>query len=431
MKHPQDDGARLSCCNNRSPLTSRSIAIHVTAILLFLLAIQQPRLAASFHTKSIQQPPRTIVIISQRTNCDASSLSPNAHPCKYCEQRFASRNALFRHVRSNADCTNLFLREGGEAALDHLTSNAPRRGVAFLIGYDATDATLHASAEAGKAIRETFMACLGRSCSDVKLSQVTAVDHRHVAMAQEATCVAAGDVVTLRYRSTRDVTDLIQHLNHQLQGRSESTNMQVKVLAMEELSALASQMSAEQDSTQIAYHYLLPMRWLPHGDTATTWWLNEHNRKLSNQQERVLTNDDAPIKWKRIRFGAKIRNDLPHATDPPPSLRLWKDVLKSAASRDTRETKEDMSPEVPTGGRPRFRGLEGKERRCWHNFADPALRGNASPSNNPVWRTLDRARTIEFFAHRQDAFMVVELRGDGFVTQQVRRIIGSAVAIAH
>jgi tRNA U38,U39,U40 pseudouridine synthase TruA len=250
-------------------------------------------------------------------------------------------------------------------------------------------------------------------------------------MAQEATCVAAGDVVTVRYRSTLDIKDLIPKINQQLQVRNESTNIQVKVLAMEELSDLAFHMSAEQDSTQIAYHYLLPMRWLPDGENATTWWLKENKPELLKQQESGRKNEDKPIKWKRTRFGAKIRNENPHATDPPPSLRLWKDVLKSAASRDSRETKEDLSPEVPTGGRTRFRGLEGKEKRCWHNFADPALRGNASPSNNPVWRRLDRARTIEIFAHRQDAFMVVELRGDGFVTQQVRRIIGSAVAIAH
>ena len=39
--------------------------------------------------------------------------------CKYCEHTFSSRNALFRHVRSNPDFTAMFLQESGQVSMDH------------------------------------------------------------------------------------------------------------------------------------------------------------------------------------------------------------------------------------------------------------------------------------------------------------------------
>ena len=346
--------------------------------------------------------------------------------CKYCEHTFSSRNALFRHVRSNPDCTAMFLQESGQVAMDHLSKNAPRRGVALLLGYTSNDSTFHASEAAAKAVEEAFVA--RHSCSELKISQASAVDHRHRALAQDQSCAAAGDVITLRYRSTMDVGDnLVQELNQQLQG-GDNPNLCVCVLGMERLSALASHMSAEQDSTQIAYHYLVPLSWLPDGEAANKWWFDEKQRTLHKKEQ--IPNDNMMVKWKRIRFGAKIRDEMPHSCPPPSSLKLWKEALKSAASMDTREAKEGTAPSV-TAGKPRFRGLDGKEKRCWHNFADPSLQGDASPNNTPVWRTLDRARTIEFFENQNNAAMVVELRGDGFVTQQVRRIIGTAMAMVH
>ena len=76
-----------------------------------------------------------------------------------------------------------------------------------------------------------------------------------------------------------------------------------------------------------------------------------------------------------------------------------------------------------------------KERRAWHNFADPNLKGDASPNNKPVWRVLDRCRTAQFFAHEingeERAIAVVECRGDDFVHEQVRRIVGTSIAMAY
>lgn len=97
----------------------------------------------------------------------------------------------------------------------------------------------------------------------------------------------------------------------------------------------------------------------------------------------------------------------------------------------------------------RFGALAHRQRVCWHNFADPKLQGNASPSNEPVWRCLDRARSGQFLLHHPppnpypeqetvvpqcpdpDAIAVLEFGGDGFVQQQIRRIVGTVLAISH
>ena len=81
----------------------------------------------------------------------------------------------------------------------------------------------------------------------------------------------------------------------------------------------------------------------------------------------------------------------------------------------------------------RFGALGFRERRCWHNFAANFLQGLASPSNEPVWKCLERARIVEFFSHGedQDVILVVEFRGEDFVEQSVRRIMGAAIAMTH
>ena len=74
-----------------------------------------------------------------------------------------------------------------------------------------------------------------------------------------------------------------------------------------------------------------------------------------------------------------------------------------------------------------------RERRAWHNFADPELKGQASPNHEPIWRVLDRARICNFLKvpRENEIVVVLEFRGDDFVPQQVRRIVGTALAVNH
>jgi hypothetical protein len=63
------------------------------------------------------------------------------------------------------------------------------------------------------------------------------------------------------------------------------------------------------------------------------------------------------------------------------------------------------------------------------------LKGDASPNHDPVWRCVDFCRVVHFIpfssGNDTEVLALVEVRGDDFVPQQIRRIIGSAVAMAH
>jgi hypothetical protein len=120
---------------------------------------------------------------------------------------------------------------------------------------------------------------------------------------------------------------------------------------------------------------------------------------------------------------------------PPDSLKRFKDALRSAECTqfddvDARNSNvEDRSIRLAAG---RFGALGNRERRPWHNYADPSLRGDASPNNEPVWRVVDRARIVNFIETDTGHInAVLEIKGDDFLKQQVRRIVGTAVAITH
>jgi hypothetical protein len=89
--------------------------------------------------------------------------------------------------------------------------------------------------------------------------------------------------------------------------------------------------------------------------------------------------------------------------------------------------------DLKTGGG-RFGALGNRERRPWHNYADPELRGDASPNVEPVFRVVDRVRIVDFVdgVHNQgEGVAILEFKGDAFLRQQVRHIVGAAVAMTH
>jgi len=100
----------------------------------------------------------------------------------------------------------------------------------------------------------------------------------------------------------------------------------------------------------------------------------------------------------------------------------------------------------------RYGSLAYKEKKCWHNYADPTLEGAISPNHEPVWRATDRCRIVQLFSYESSTTTIndssfvplpsdhtnskqvvalIEFRGDDFLPQQVRRIIATAIAITH
>lgn len=259
-------------------------------------------------------------------------------------------------------------------------------------------------------------------------TQVSTPRLRHRSLAQEPGCFAAADVQVVSFLAPRGLVTavdclqpdedrtrlflnrLLMKTNEQLSKASKDCEIRLggcKLLSSE------AKFHAERSCTQRVFHYLMPLRWLPDGPAIEQWWL-----------ENGL-DDHGPH-----------RN---RAASRPPSdaLRQMKEALRTTESpileQYTKEESERRSVKVAAG---RFGKLGAKKRRPWHNFADPNLRGDASPNNEPVWRVLDRARMIEMVRYegrdgQERVVAVLEFRGDEFLPQQVRRIVGVALAISH
>lgn len=246
-------------------------------------------------------------------------------------------------------------------------------------------------------------------------TQVSLPRLRHCALAQEPGCFAAGDVVVVsvsaptgliqREESVRERNDRVRRCLHQLWERTNrelractdgSTEMRLDAC---KLLPSNSRLHAERSCTQRVFHYLMPLSWLPDGDELERWYSSNAPRP-----------------------------------PPPGSLRALKAALRGAESpllkrSLTKDEADKLSIKSAAG---RFGNLSERQRLPWHNFADPNLRGDASPNNEPVWRVLDRARIVEVTqTERGQAALVLEFRGDDFLPEQVRRIVGTAVAVTH
>jgi len=177
------------------------------------------------------------------------------------------------------------------------------------------------------------------------------------------------------------------------------------------------------------------------GDKVQQWWLQQGQK----QQLQAAQHNKGHVP----RGGSDDNNNNKDSTHErrPAVLKRLKQALHTLESKNL---PEDLGPHQPNASPGRFGSLWTKERRCWHNFADPALGGKASPSNDPVWRAIDKAKVSEitwpgaYDAKMKNATMdttgkevpenmcaVIEIRGDGFVTQQVRRMIATVVCMTN
>lgn len=239
--------------------------------------------------------------------------------------------------------------------------------------------------QAGDIVHSALLSCLENATS-ISRTQATIARLRPFALQQESQAAAYGDVLVATIETTQPQRhNILPKLQQELIQRHKSS---IRIRAVKHLTV---PIHAERSCSQLVYHYLLPLSWLPDADNLLQW----------------LTSDG--IKY------------------PPPSntLRRFKDALRSATSR---RVSHDISQRRAVG---RFGSLAFVERRPWHNFADPKLQGMASPNHEAVWRTVDRAQITDFVVLQGVPHAVIEFRGDGFVQQQIRRMVAMAVAITH
>ena len=423
---------------------------------------------------SIQDPQRTAVftqsISKVKNSCDRNITNKDDNnkrtTCKHCSTVLSSRNALFRHLRTDPICS---LKEGGNN-LDSF--QMVRESIVLLFGYEPSSnntAESATSSDIGVLLQETIVDSLQNQTlttateltaaaqvvtskykkdnvtvpSFVSSTQATVAKMRHKALDQEPSCYAVGDVIVLnvmvpKVATIETWTNTIKDASKKLSKAYGINIIKFQILHGKKPSSQKDSVSsskllhAEYGCTQRIYHYLMPLSWLPNGEEIQDWW-------KSPEKEIDSTGSETSLPQQTHKKTAKT----------PASLRLFKDALRSAecikrspstdsncddekkiGTHEQHSSGDSMNNRVAAG---RFGALGLRERRAWHNFADPTLRGDASPNNEPVWRVLDRARIVEFVEDpiNGDVIAVLELRGDGFVKQQIRRIVGAAVAMTH
>ncbi|GKY92224.1 hypothetical protein MPSEU_000193600 [Mayamaea pseudoterrestris] len=352
---------------------------------------------ARLHSTASPPSPATETVSTKATN----------HECTFCSEQFTSRNGLFRHIRSQHDTNGIL---------------PTKQSIVFHFGYIG----IHHE-QAGKLLLQAFVnATLDVNHVVLGTTQTSSAKARSLALSQEANCPAALDMLVVNFIGPllvwNDETNATDASNstaaasimNALMKNLDGTN--VTLHGLRPLQAGDRSIHAEQSCSQHVYHFLLPLSWLPDGAAIA--------QTLHNSKSSTL-----PIlhRLKRILRSVESRRLIQQANDAP------KD---DTAGEHT--TSFDSNNNMASS---RFGLLKHRAKRPWHNFADPALRGAASPNNQVVWRVIDRARIIGWRNATNDkdaetidvsqVYLIIEFRGDQFLQQQVRRIMGATVAMLH
>jgi tRNA U38,U39,U40 pseudouridine synthase TruA len=403
--------------------------------------------------------------------------------CAYCSRPFVSRNKLFRHFQSEGctpetPCAPLNADPGTNTAM-------VKQSIAILFGYVhnttattdvetiADDSSMMGTTSnsgdkppfvpramnewAGQLVFQAVKSCLEEYTQQQQCDNNTATRpayfqlqssrtqssmarHRSRILQQEPDCLAAGDVLVVTVsclESSREqielalstlpmrvLLDLDQDTRKETEKSGASSLHKTNTTAIRiwsyKLLSPNVTLHAERGCTQMVYHYLVPSHWLPHGDLLKQHW------RGWDQPPPV----DSLTKF-RVALQTMISDTVSQAQPP-------KKKKGSGTNQNNRdESVSKSSPLLKKLALGRFGRLSMKERRAWHNFANPLLRGEVSPNQGNVWRCVDScqiAGVLGFAAStndENDPVIVVEVRGDAFLPQQVRRIIGTALAMTH
>lgn len=311
-----------------------------------------------------------------------------------------------------------------------------RHSVALFFGYTGSDIT---PKKAGAILLEAFLSAGSSSCGGIdnrkrqliSSTQSSIANSRHAFVQQDADCPSGMDTLVVNYLAVAaeeeekkeaiieedqaevDLANLQATLQKLLVVETKSNNITIQIHGLRTLDTKRTALHAEQGCTQHVYHFMVPVAWLPESDAILEWY-----------RQNVITG--------KIRRQQKQQKH--EIVQTPPSLIRFKDILRSFES--------DTSPTKVADGR--YGTLTLKIKRPWHNYCDPVLR--ASPNHDVTKRILDRARFLDFCYSNNsndsynsndnsndadELFVVYEFRGDEFLSQQVRRIVGAAVAMVH
>jgi tRNA U38,U39,U40 pseudouridine synthase TruA len=383
------------------------------------------------------------------TSTTLSSTSPStttksiAHECKFCAETFSSRNSLFRHIdlcsqRPQEDA--LAKESAATTSLKHKLTDSRRHTLGFRFAYvcNSPNSTEPEAQIAGREIQETLRRAMGfrQEIKILSSTQASVANQRHRSLTQEVGCAAANDIMTISFSSfierKKILLGLLDEMNSILQD--EITAINIRILEISYLNS--STFHAENSCTQYIYHYLLPLKWLQDGEQIEQWWLlseSENNIKEADNGKRTTTSSEM-----KKQHPGTFRSQPPSA-----SLKMLRSALKSAESislpnrrvrrrllQGNNVTRDRKIERVATR---RMGTISNKERRAWHNFADPKLQGDASPNQEPVWRVVDRSRIAGITKNpiNDEVVAVLEFRGDAFLPQQIRRVVGTAVGITN
>ena len=365
--------------------------------------------------------------------------------CKYCNEVFESRNAVFRHLRSSISCYDLAIKSAevkqnnngndNNSVIDFL--RLEKRKVAIQFGYHISDNLNNDTTAccgndvAAEIVVETFFRALRDLYPSLSVEEgdegettfslATAAKLRHPSLMQENTCSGWGDVIGINYKiggpQLRDIDfkRVVRHMQEVISVTVAEKNnigllLFVKVLNIQTV-MLSTKFHAEQSCTQRSYQYLIPLYWIDNSTETLEWVIDKATAK-----------DDT-----------RTSHESRTHTTTPPSLTRFKKILKLLESRDVTKISSSVVAVSSTG---RFGDFWKKERRPFHNFCDPLLGsgGIASPSNENVWRSVDKACYDGFIIdskNKNEAYVVTEFRGDGFLQQQVRRMVAAVIAISN
>lgn len=359
-------------------------------------------------------------------NNDTQFSEPTAsHTCNFCNSPFPSRSAIFRHLRADG-CSSENPRSPGGDGSEAIV----KQSIAISFGYvtstsdqikkdldlDLPPFNEWAGQQVARAVEEAIakynhqhqQSSEGEDVLQQQQQQQVPLDfrlqesrtqssvarHRSRILQQEPDCSAAGDVLLLTGSCLESSLPFLEDALSSLPGSEVTDRVRIHTCKM-----LASDvtMHAERSCTQLVYHYLVPLSWLSDG------W------------------NESPPTDSIARFKAALRS-------AESAMVSWS-ATEDVSGGDSQSNSNKREPKVATG---RFGQLAAKERRAWHNFADPALQGEASPNQEPVWRCVDACKMIDTPKFgKPDACLVVEMKGDAFLPQQCRRIIGTALAVAY
>lgn len=415
-----------------------------------------------FHKRRYDLYSTSLSLASTSDRLDSDQQQEQKISCQFCTETFDSRNALFRHLRNSETCA-MKANGGKEISPFCLQKNNVVLNIAYdtyMVEYDDASITRTESDAmiVGEFMRNVFLKSIHDVFKDeievsikmddelipeiISSTQTSVANQRYHSLSQENGVGSIDEVMTISYsypvrktlkgekkgyqeqeriKSLEQIADKIsENLSSvdmtEFQSRLQRTALSdVQLLSIENVPD-NSNLHAEMSCTQRAYHYILPLRWLEGGKEVEEWWLNNRAQMIQSMSD----NNEL------FGFNGEIK-----AKTPPPNdvLKKLKAALRSA---ECKRTSEKGAENVAAG---RFGVLSLKQKRPFHNFSCDQLKGDASPNNKPVWRILDRCRIVQFIPYEteddKEVMAVIEFRGDDFVKDQVRRIVGAAVAITN